>query len=43
MVNVEISEFVKVKLEAIKQEEGHKSLDGVVRSLLERDKKISSK
>jgi len=39
MVNVEISEFVKAKLEAIKREEGHKSLDSVVRSLLERNKK----
>ena len=39
MANVVISEFVKAKLEAIKKEEGHKSLDGVVRSLLERREK----
>ena len=38
MVNVEIGEFVKSQLEAIKRDEGHKSLDGVVRTLLERNK-----
>ena len=43
MVNVEISEFVKKKLEAIKREEEHKSLDGVVRSLLERQEKMEEK
>lgn len=39
MVNVEISDFVKAKLETIKREEGFKSLDGVVRVLLEREDK----
>ena len=39
MVNVEISEWVKARLEEIKKREGHKSLDSVVRSLLERSKK----
>jgi predicted CopG family antitoxin len=38
MVNIEISDFVKAKLEAIKQSEGHKSLDSVVRVLLEQRK-----
>ena len=33
-MNIEISDFVKAELEAIKREEGHKSLDSVVRSLL---------
>lgn len=32
--NVVISDFVKAELEAIKEEEEHKSLDSVVRSLL---------
>jgi predicted CopG family antitoxin len=35
MVNIEISDFVKESLDAIKQSEGHKSLDSVVRVLLE--------
>ena len=39
MVNVEISPFVKAKLEEMKKEEGHKSLDGVVRTLLERNER----
>lgn len=40
MVNIEISNYVKGKLEAIKESEGHKSLDSVVRVLiLERKKK----
>ena len=40
MVNVEVSAFVKAKLEAIKKAEGHKSLDSVIRViLLEREKK----
>lgn len=34
-----ISDFIKVKLEAIKEEEQHKSLDSVIRSLLERSNK----
>ena len=33
-MNMEISDFVKAELEAIKEGEGHKSLDSVVRSLL---------
>lgn len=40
MVNIEISDYVKGELEAIKEREGHKSLDSVVRVLiLERGKK----
>ena len=38
MALIVVSEFVKTKLEAIKQKEGHKSLDSVVRTLLERNK-----
>lgn len=38
-MNVEISDFVKAELEAIKEEEGHKSLDSVIRSLLPRREK----
>lgn len=37
MVNIEVSGFVKAKLEAKKEEEGHKSLDSVIRVLLERE------
>ena len=37
MVNVEISDYVKARLEAKKRVEGHKSLDSVIRVLLERD------
>ena len=33
-MNVEISDFIKAELEGIKEGEGHKSLDSVVRSLL---------
>ena len=36
MVNIEISDYVKAELEEIKESEGHKSLDSVVRVLLER-------
>ena len=39
MALIVVSEFVKKKLEAIKQEEEHKSLDSVVRTLLEREEK----
>lgn len=34
MVNIEVSDYVKGKLEAIKEEEGHKSLDSVIRVLI---------
>lgn len=34
MVNIEVSDYVKAKLEVIKEEEGHKSLDSVIRVLL---------
>lgn len=34
MVNIEVSNFVKAKLEAIKEDEGHKSHDSVIRVLL---------
>lgn len=34
MVTILISDFVKTKLEAIKKEEEHKSLDSVIRTLL---------
>lgn len=43
MVNIEISEYVKGELEGIKKSEGHKSLDSVVRVLLERTKKGKGK
>jgi predicted CopG family antitoxin len=43
MVNIEISDFVKAELETIKQIEGHKSLDSVVRVLLERRKRGKEK
>lgn len=43
MVNIEISNYVKGELEAIKESEGHKSLDSVVRVLLERTKKGEGK
>ena len=39
MVNVEISDYVKARLEAKKRAEGHKSLDSVIRVLLEREEK----
>jgi predicted CopG family antitoxin len=39
MVNIEISDYVKAKLERIKESEGHKSLDSVVRVMLERREK----
>ena len=39
MVNIEISDFVKAELDGIKETEGHKSLDSVVRILLERRKR----
>jgi predicted CopG family antitoxin len=39
MVNIEISDYVKAKLDGIKEAEGHKSLDSVVRVLLERRKR----
>ena len=39
MVLIEVSAFVKVKLENLKKEEGHKTFDGVVRSLLERNER----
>jgi len=39
MVNVEVSEWLKAKLEEIKKREGHKSLDSVIRVLLERSEK----
>lgn len=38
MALIVVSDFVKAKLEAIKKDEEHKSLDSVVRSLLERGK-----
>jgi len=39
MVNVQVSDFVKAKLEAIKKAEEHKSLDSVIRvMLLEKEK-----
>jgi len=38
-MNIEISDFVKAELEAIKREEGHKSLDSVVRTLLSERRK----
>jgi len=34
MVNVVVSDWTKQKLEEIKIEEGHKSLDSVIRSLI---------
>ena len=34
MVNIEVSDYVKARLEVIKEEEGHKSLDSVIRVLL---------
>ena len=34
MVNIEISDYVKRKLEAIKESEQHKSFDSVIRGLL---------
>lgn len=36
---INISDFVKAKLEAKKKEEQHKSLDSVIRVLLEREEK----
>ena len=39
MVVVEISAFIKAKMEKMKKEEGHKSLDSVVRTLLERNER----
>jgi hypothetical protein len=42
MVNVEISGFVKGQLEELKENEGHKSLDSVVRVLLVERKKGQS-
>lgn len=43
MTNVEISEWVKAKLEEVKKREGHKSLDSVVRALLERNERREDK
>jgi predicted CopG family antitoxin len=40
MVNIELSDYVKAELDGIKESEGHKSLDSVVRVLLERRKKV---
>lgn len=34
MVNIEVSNYIKARLEVIKGEEGHKSLDSVIRVLL---------
>ena len=34
MVNIDVSDYVKGKLEVIKEEEGHKSLDSVIRVLV---------
>ena len=34
MVNIEVSDYVKAKLEVIKEEESHKSLDSVIRVLI---------
>ena len=34
MVNIEVSNYVKAKLEVIKEMEGHKSHDSVIRVLL---------
>jgi len=34
MVNIDVSEYVKAELEAIKKSEQHKSMDSVVRALL---------
>lgn len=34
MVNIDVSEWVKAKLEAIKKREQHKSMDSVLRTLL---------
>lgn len=34
MVNIEVSGYVKAKLEVIKEDEGHKSHDSVIRVLL---------
>lgn len=34
MVNVEVSGYVKRKLEVKKEKEGHKSLDSVIRVLI---------
>jgi len=38
-MNVEISNFVKEQLEDLKEQEGHKSLDSVIRVLLVERKK----
>lgn len=35
MVNIEVSDYIKAELDGIKESEGHKSLDSVVRVLLE--------
>jgi len=43
MVNIEISDYVKVELDRLKESEGHKSLDSVVRVLLERSKRERGK
>jgi len=41
MVNIDVSDFVKAKLEALKKAEGHKSLDSVIRVLLlEKEKNV---
>lgn len=34
MVNVEVSDFVREKLNKIKERDGHKALDSVIRDLL---------
>ena len=43
MVNIEISDYVKAELDGIKESEGHKSLDSVVRVLLEKSKRVGKK
>lgn len=39
MVNIDVSEWVKAELEAVKEREQHKSMDSVIRALLTAYKK----